>query len=61
MKLHENKTLFRQAISGTAESMQIPEIYIEKDYWVTRLSLALKLAPKECIRPIRQPMSHPVH
>lgn len=35
MKLHENKTLFRQAISATAESMQIPEIYIEKDYWVT--------------------------
>lgn len=35
MKLHENKRLFRQAIVATAESMQIPEIYIEKDYWVT--------------------------
>ncbi|MFQ3226294.1 MAG: hypothetical protein ACI8Z5_002566 [Lentimonas sp.] len=32
MRLHKNKTLFRQAISATAESMQIPEIYIEKDY-----------------------------
>jgi predicted nucleotidyltransferase component of viral defense system len=35
MKLHENTTLFRQAIIATAESMQIPEIYIEKDYWVS--------------------------
>lgn len=35
MKLHENTTLFRQAITATAESMQIPEIYIEKDYWVS--------------------------
>lgn len=35
MKLHEEKTLFRQAIQATAQRMQIPEIYIEKDYWVT--------------------------
>jgi len=35
MRLHENPTLFRQAIVATAESMQIAEIYIEKDYWVT--------------------------
>jgi hypothetical protein len=35
MKLHENKTLFRQAIQFTADQMKIPAIYIEKDYWVT--------------------------
>lgn len=35
MKLHENKQLFRQAIQFTAQQMNIPEIYIEKDYWVT--------------------------
>lgn len=35
MKLHENKTLFRQAVQFTADQMQIPAIYIEKDYWVT--------------------------
>ncbi|MBS1611759.1 MAG: nucleotidyl transferase AbiEii/AbiGii toxin family protein, partial [Bacteroidetes bacterium] len=35
MKLHENKTLFRQAVQFTADQMQIPVIYIEKDYWVT--------------------------
>jgi len=35
MRLHENKTLFRQAVAATAQRMAIPEIYIEKDYWVT--------------------------
>lgn len=35
MKLHADKTLFRQAVQFTADQMQIPAIYIEKDYWVT--------------------------
>lgn len=35
MKLHENKTLFRQAVQFTADQMKIPTIYVEKDYWVT--------------------------
>lgn len=35
MKLHENKTLYRQAIQFTADQMKIPAIYVEKDYWVT--------------------------
>lgn len=35
MKLHENKDLFRQAIQFTAQQMALPEIYVEKDYWVT--------------------------
>lgn len=35
MKLHENKTLFRQAVQFTADQMKIPAIYIEKDYWVS--------------------------
>jgi hypothetical protein len=35
MRLHEDQRLFRQAVIATAESLQIPEIYIEKDYWVT--------------------------
>lgn len=35
MKLHENKQLFRQAVQFTAQQMNIPEIYVEKDYWVT--------------------------
>lgn len=35
MNLHENKTLFRQAVQFTSDQMKIPGIYIEKDYWVT--------------------------
>lgn len=35
MILHENKTLFRQAIQFTADKMRIKAIYVEKDYWVT--------------------------
>jgi hypothetical protein len=35
VKLHENKTLFRQAVQFTADQMKIPAIYVEKDYWVT--------------------------
>ncbi|NOY69193.1 MAG: nucleotidyl transferase AbiEii/AbiGii toxin family protein [Deltaproteobacteria bacterium] len=35
MRLHEDKTLFRQAVTATAEQLHIPEIFIEKDYRVT--------------------------
>ncbi|GHV43698.1 hypothetical protein FACS1894180_3560 [Bacteroidia bacterium] len=39
MRLHENTELFQNAIVATAQQKGIPEIYVEKDYWVT---LALK-------------------
>ena len=35
MKLHTNKELFQDAITATSQQKGIPEIYIEKDYWVT--------------------------
>ncbi|SOE23219.1 Nucleotidyl transferase AbiEii toxin, Type IV TA system [Spirosomataceae bacterium TFI 002] len=35
MTLHQDKTLFRQAVQFTADQLQISAIYIEKDYWVT--------------------------
>ena len=35
MRLHENETLFRQAVQFTADQMQMATIYVEKDYWVT--------------------------
>ncbi len=38
MKLHLNKKLFQEAIQATAQYIGIPEVYVEKDYWV---SLAL--------------------
>ena len=34
MTLHEDQDLLKQAIRATSEWMGIPEIYIEKDYWV---------------------------
>ena len=41
MRLHGNKQLFRQAVLFTAQQMKIPEIFIEKDYWVTFALYAL--------------------
>jgi predicted nucleotidyltransferase component of viral defense system len=35
MKLHENKSLYTDAIRFTAQQMNLPPEYIEKDYWVT--------------------------
>lgn len=35
MRLHENSTLFRQAVAFTAQEMKINAVYVEKDYWVT--------------------------
>ncbi|NQT59226.1 MAG: nucleotidyl transferase AbiEii/AbiGii toxin family protein [Bacteroidetes bacterium] len=35
MKLHENRELFEEAILAASQSLNILEIYIEKDYWVT--------------------------
>ena len=35
MNLHEDKTLFRQAVQFTADQLKIPAVYVEKDYWVT--------------------------
>lgn len=35
MKLHEDKDSFEAAITQAAEHFKIPQIFIEKDYWVT--------------------------
>jgi hypothetical protein len=35
MKLHYDKTLFKQAVQFTADQLNISAIYVEKDYWVT--------------------------
>lgn len=35
MKLHEDKKLFSQSVRATAQQMGIPDIYVEKDYWIT--------------------------
>lgn len=45
MKLHENKKLFRQAVLASSEMMGIPEIFVEKDYWVTLVLHAIFHSP----------------
>jgi len=35
MKLHQNTSLFRDAVRVTAQQMNIPPEFVEKDYWVT--------------------------
>jgi len=35
MNLHENIELYKDAIVATAQMKGLPEIYVEKDYWVT--------------------------
>ena len=35
MTLHENKALFKDAVFATASQKNLPDMYIEKDYWVT--------------------------
>jgi len=36
MNLHENKQLFSDLILFASEMLEIEEVYIEKDYWITR-------------------------
>lgn len=40
MRLHENKTLFKQAVRYASDQMQIPAVYIEKgaNLWSNKLS-----------------------
>ena len=35
MKLHENISLYKDAIRFTAQQMKLKPEYVEKDYWVT--------------------------
>jgi len=35
MKLHTDTKLFKDSVRYTAQLKKIPEIYVEKDYWVT--------------------------
>lgn len=36
MNLHEDNEVFSELIAVTAAAKKLPEIYVEKDYWVTR-------------------------
>lgn len=36
MQLHEDTEAFSELLQATAEALGLPQIYIEKDYWVTK-------------------------
>lgn len=36
MKLHENDEAFSELVELTAETIGLPQIYVEKDYWITK-------------------------
>lgn len=36
MTLHQNRELFSEVVIQTAQMMGLPEVYIEKDYWVMK-------------------------
>ena len=36
MNLHENKQLFDELLAAVAQIVGLPQLYVEKDYWVTK-------------------------
>jgi hypothetical protein len=45
MNLHENKDLFLSIVQDMAQKTAISEVYIEKDYWLTRVLQRLSQNP----------------
>lgn len=45
MNLHSDGALFVELVQVTAQRLQVPEAYIEKDYWVTRALKYLSESP----------------
>lgn len=36
MRLHEDAENFSELVQVTAENIGLPQVYVEKDYWVTK-------------------------
>jgi len=45
MKLHEEREVFSELVAVTAETIGLPQIYVEKDYWVTKALKYLSESP----------------
>lgn len=45
MNLHQSPEVFRDAITTTSEFLQIRDVYVEKDYWVTLVLYRLAHSP----------------
>lgn len=45
MNLHEDEEAFAELVEVTAETIGLPQIYVEKDYWVTKALKHLSESP----------------
>lgn len=45
MKLHEDKEAFTDLIEAAAQAIGLPQVYVEKDYWVTKALKSLSQSP----------------
>lgn len=45
MNLHENNEVFEELVAITAEEKELPQVYVEKDYWVTKALKHLSISP----------------
>ncbi|MYB35326.1 MAG: hypothetical protein F4X92_09470 [Gammaproteobacteria bacterium] len=36
MNLHDNKEDFSEFVQVAAETIGLPQVYVEKDYWITK-------------------------
>ena len=45
MNLHEDKEAFAELVEVKAETIGLPQVYVEKDYWVTKALMHLSESP----------------
>lgn len=45
MNLHKDQEAFSELLQATAESVGLPQVYVEKDYWVTKALKHLAQSP----------------
>ena len=45
MNLHEDKEIFDEMVSVAAETIGLPQVYVEKDYWITKALKYLSESP----------------
>ena len=48
MTLDNNKDLFTDAVQAASEYLKISPVYIEKDYWITKLLQRLSRSEYKC-------------
>ena len=46
MRLHEENAAFTELVQTAAQNIGLPQIYVEKDYWITRALKFLANSPR---------------